>query len=284
MLYSKSQIAIEYCYVFKEMRPDAQVFWIHCSNRERLEQAYRDISRRLSLPGWDNPDVDTLQLVFEWFNEEHNGYWLLIIDNADDASSFFIDHSQIIHEESRSPKHLSLYLPHSSKGLMLITTRDKRVGERLANREKAIVLKPMIPLEATALLRSKVSEEAWSDAEANELVKELAFLPLAITQAAAFISENNDTISDYLDILRDEGESVKELLSENQEDPRRDLYTENSVMRTWKLSFDQISKEKPRAAEILSQMAVLDRHGIPRMLVRKDIESEIGFKTALGTL
>ena len=55
-------------------------------------------------------------------------------------------------------------------------------------------------------------------------------------------------------------------------------------MRTWKLSFDQISKEKPRAAEILSLMAVLDRHGVPRMLVRKESETEVRFKTALGIL
>ena len=283
-LCRKSQIAIEYCYVFKGMRPDAHVFWIHCSTRERLEQAYRAISRKLTLPGWDDPKTNILQLVLEWFSGERNGEWLLVIDNADDASVFFLNPSETLHEKSEHPKPLSLYLPWSSKGLMLITTRDKRVGERLANRERLIVIAPMVPSEAMALLHSKISEEYWSEAEANELVQELAFLPLAITQAAAFISENNDTISEYLDILRTEGEDMKELLSENQEDHRRDLYTENSVMRTWRLSFDQISKEKPRAAEILSLMAVLDRHGVPRMLIRRESENDIRFKTVLGIL
>ena len=60
--------------------------------------------------------------------------------------------------------------------------------------------------------------------------------------------------------------------------------TENSVMRTWKLSFDQISKGKPRAAQILSLMAVLDYHGAPRTLLRKDEDTEVGFRTALGAL
>ena len=206
--------------MFKETQPDAQVFWIHCSTRERLEQAYRDISRKLTLPGWDDPKTNVLQLVFEWFSEERNGQWLLVIDNADDVSAFFVNNLETLHANNEHPKALSLYLPHSSKGLMLITTRDKRVGERLANIEKAILITPMVPSEAKTLLRSMISEDIWSEAEANELVKELAFLPLAITQAAAFMSENNDTISEYLNILRAEGEDMKELLSENQEDHR----------------------------------------------------------------
>ena len=222
--------------------------------------------------------------MFEWFNEEHNGHWLLIIDNADDAATFFITKSESIPKGSEQQKPLALYLPHSPKGSILITTRDKRVGERLANREKPLDILPLAPSEAKALLRSKIPEEDWADTEADELLEELAFLPLAITQAAAFISENNDTIPEYLKALRGEDADLKELLSVDQEDPRRDLYTENSVMRTWKLSFDQISKEKPRAAEILSLMAVLDRHGVPRMLIRNDNETDLGFKTALGTL
>ena len=77
---------------------------------------------------------------------------------------------------------------------------------------------------------------------------------------------------------------LKDLLSEHLEDPRRDLDTENAVMRTWKLSFDPISRGKPRAAELLSLMAALDHHGAPRMLLRKDGETETGFLTALGAL
>jgi hypothetical protein len=50
------------------------------------------------------------------------------------------------------------------------------------------------------------------------------------------------------------------------------------------VSFDQIRKQKPRAAEILSLMAVLDRQGVPKTLLRKDGERGIEFTTALGTL
>ena len=68
----------------------------------------------------------------------------------------------------------------------------------------------------------------------------LSSLPLAISQAAAFISENSVTVSEYLEMLVNDEEDLKELLSEHLEDPRRDWSSENSVLRTWKLSFEQI--------------------------------------------
>lgn len=98
------------------------------------------------------------------------------------------------------------------------------------------------------------------------------------------MSENSVTISEYLEMLVNNESDFKELLSEHLEDPRRDWSSENSVIRTWKLSFEQISKESPRAAELLSLLAMLNYHGAPRTLLKKKNEKEIEFRTALGIL
>ncbi|MCJ1438287.1 hypothetical protein MMC27_007675 [Xylographa pallens] len=280
----KSQIAIEYCYLYKETHPSAHVFWIYAGNATRFEQTYQEIARRLSLPDWDDPKVDTLQLVCEWLSDDHSGEWLMVVDNADSAATFYTSKTLLNSQKDKSTKPLARYLPQSSLGSMIITTRDKRVGEQLAGRDKPIEVLPMIASDAEALLRSSLSQHEWSSTYATRLLEELAYLPLAITQAAAFISENCLDISEYLELLCTGDSELKELLSEHLEDPRRDYDTENSVMRTWKLSFDQISKEKPRAVQILSLMAVLDQHGVPRSLLRKTDETEIGFKTAIGAL
>ena len=116
------------------------------------------------------------------------------------------------------------------------------------------------------------------------MVKELSYLPLAITQAAAFISENCTPVGEYLDSLHSGKEDMEELLSEHLEDDRREIDTENSVMRTWKLSFDQILRTMPRAADMLSLLSVLDLQGAPQALLRKTKESLTGFRTALGAL
>lgn len=287
----KSQIAIEYAYIFRESNPEAHVFWVYAGNSARFEQGYQNIARKLAIPGWDDDNVDTLELVYEWLcDQEQSGKYLLILDNADDASMFFRmkpDGREFSNEREFSApvnKTLARYLPNAATGNVLITTRDKRVGERLSSRERAIEIGFMTPSESVELLRSKVMEEDWDESDAKRLAKELSYLPLAITQAAAFISENCCPIGEYLDSLHSGQEDMEELLSEHLEDDRREIDTENSVMRTWKLSFDQILRTMPRAADMLSLLAVLDLQGAPQALLRRTKESLAGFRTALGAL
>jgi hypothetical protein len=116
------------------------------------------------------------------------------------------------------------------------------------------------------------------------LVKELSYLPLTLTPAAAFISENYIIVFEHFDTLNSGRDDMEELLSEHLEDTRRELDIENSVMRTFKLSFDQISRTVPRAAEMLSLLAVLDLQGATPALLRREKESLTGFRTALGAL
>jgi tetratricopeptide (TPR) repeat protein len=225
-----------------------------------------------------------MQLVHDGLDSENVGKWLLILDNADDASMYYSAKSDFGGDPMDKKRSYARYMPKSRKGSVLVTTRDKRLGERLAGRQRPVEITPMTEDESKELLKSKIAEEDWCEEDAVKLVAELSYLPLAITQAAAFISENSLTVSEYLDTLHAGDDDVKELLSSHLEDPRREWDTENSVMRTWKLSFDQISKDCPRAAEMLSLMSVLDYHSVPLVLVRKEKETETSFRTALGTL
>ena len=280
----KSQIAIEYCYRFRDAHPNAHIVWVHASTKQRLEQAYRNIARGLEIPGWDDPKADTLYSVFEWFNEAENGQWLMILDNADDLDTFFTKPTSTIADTERTRRLLD-FLPQSSRGSMLITTRDKRMGERLANRHASIIVHPMSPQEARRLLRSQsVRPDSGYDDDSRALLDALEYIPLAITQAAAFIVENSLTLTEYLDMFRTDDSEVQDLLDEDLGDLRRDSESQSSVIRTWKLSFDLICKQKLRAAEMLSLMAVLDRQGIPKSLLRHDADRSIDVTTALGTL
>ncbi len=183
-----------------------------------------------------------------------------------------------------SPRFVD-YLPRSSNGTIIITTRDKRVGERLIGRERVIIVNPFSPEDAELLFRSKIPEGDNSSTETVQiLLKELGFIPLAITQAAAFISENSMTVAAYIQCLLESDSELQDYLDEDLPDPRRDPSSENSVIRTWKLSFDQIAKQKPRAAKILSLIAVLDRQAIPKSLFCEKDTQSIEFNKAMGTL
>ena len=168
---------------------------------------------------------------------------------------------------------------------MLITTRDERVGKRLAGRNASISVDPMSHHEALDLLglwNIESSDNVQYSDHSRSLLEALGYIPLAITQAAAFISENDISLSKYLELFR--SKNVQGLLVEDLEDLRRDSQSDNSIFKTWKISFDLITKQRPRAAEILSLMAVLDRQGIPRSLLQNPSDEELDFTKAMGTL
>ena len=70
-LYSKSQIALEYCYRQKQRYPDSSIFWIHASTVARFEEAYKRIASEFEIPGRDDPKTDVLQLVRNWFERRY---------------------------------------------------------------------------------------------------------------------------------------------------------------------------------------------------------------------
>jgi tetratricopeptide (TPR) repeat protein len=234
-----------------------------------------------------DPETDVVKTVFDWLSDEDNGPWLLVLDNADDQGMFF---EPAIRSQSDDVLHqqlgmLAQYLPRSAHGMTLVTTRDRRVGERFAERDKPIIVLPLEIADATSMLRSRLPNHLdLSAADVAELLESLQYLPLAIAQAASYISEEDVTLARYLELLRPGNADAKLLLEQDYYDPKRHADIHNSVFQTWKLSFDQIQQRTPRAAEILSLMSMLDKQSIPRQLLHDEEESPVLVDKALGTL
>ena len=263
------------------------MFWVHSSSVARFDQAYKAIARKLKLPGLNDPDVNILETVMEWLSDDGNGPWLMVLDNADDKEVLFSANAEGSSRHSRQQGLSALvnYIPRSSIGSILVTTRDRRVGERLMNREKPVAVVPFEAEDAKQLLRNKLPRNNERDEAASmDLLETLNFLPLAITQAAAYISEEEVSLVHYLDLLRSGELDANDLLEQDYYDPGRDPEIQNSIFLTWQISFDQITKQKPRAAEMLSLMAVLDRQAISDTLLRQEGERKVDFDTGIGTL
>lgn len=227
-----------------------------------------------------------MKIVSEWLSDENQATWLMILDNADDNEKFFSGSQSLPEGEQFVP--LLSYFPRTSNGFILVTTRDNRVGRRLTDSHPISVL-PFDLQEARQLLKSKLigskfDSEILIDEDIECLLRELEYLPLAISQAAAFISENRISVAKYVRMLQDDNSELAALLDRDIPDLRRDSQASNSVLQTWKISFDQIQRQQPRAAEMLSLMAHFDRQSIPEFLLRRDGESESDFVTACGIL
>ena len=253
---------------------------MHAGSASNIRQSSQAIAESLKLPGWNDPQVDVVRALHTWLQDDRNDQWLLIIDNADDLS--------VLDEPFTSgngPKTLFELLPRRKSGIILVTTRDRRVGERLAVRGHTIAVPAMSLSEGKQLLSTYLdSTVTYTLAEASQLLLALDFLPLAITQAAAYITENFVSLQDYLALLSKGDEDTETLLTESLSDIRRDDPDSNSVVKTWKLSFDQIRERDWRAADILSLMAMFDRQSLQVELFMREQESKIGLDKSLATL
>ncbi|OLN95527.1 Kinesin light chain 4 [Colletotrichum chlorophyti] len=270
----KTQVAIEAAYRVRDLHPECSVFWVPAMSTVMFENAYRGIGRALSILGIEDNQADVKSLVKAALERDEAGYWLLIVDNADDIELLFNSSKLITHLPSTS----------SRRGSILLTTRNGQVPARW-NRTKAIDLQEMDTKEATKLFCSGLDEFQISDYKSTtQLLKHLACLPLAIQQASAYMASNkNVTTSSYLGFCNSSNDKLIRLLSKNFDDQDRYEIAQNPVATTWLISFEQISRDNPLAVKYLRFMCYLAEKDIPTALLPPG-EDDFDQQEAIGIL
>jgi Tfp pilus assembly protein PilF len=265
----KSQLAIEHCYRTAEQWPETWVFWAHASNPARLEQSFREIADQVKVRGRKDPQADVFKLVHNWLRDARNGRWLLVLDNADDATilSPTDDGSGIGLLQQR----LSEYLPSNKHGSVLVTSRTKRAATQVVEDSDIIPIEPMHNTAAHALLCKKLGDTEEKDDSVAKLATTLDYMPLALVQAAAYIRERAPrcSVRQYLEEYRQSDSRKTSLLNREAGHLRRDAAASNSVLITWQISFDHIRKRRQSAAGLLSLISFFDRQGIQEALLRR---------------
>jgi tetratricopeptide (TPR) repeat protein len=273
---SKSQIAIEYAYRVRERHPDTWVFWVHASSATRFEETYRDIAARLQLPGRDEPKADVLALVHRWLSDESNVSWTMVVDNADEPAVMFEPRNggaSSTTASSSTAQSLSDFLPLSSHGSLVITSRSREVVERLqVFSEDVLDVEPMEINVATDLFLKKLKKTGRETItiDMERLVKHLDCMPLAITQAAAYIEQAAPrmAVSKYMEILVKNDSERAALLQKDVRDVRRDKQASNSIIMTWHVTFTHLRQTHDSAARLLALMSLFDREAMPDHLLR----------------
>ena len=247
------------------------MFWVHASNAARFEAAYKEIADRFRLPRRDDTTVNVLQLVYNWLCSESSGRWLMILDNADDESLFYTQgqHGQDVASRSALNKlALASFLPQSQNGSILITSRNTNVAVKLTGGHKDIIrIQSMSRDQGLELLQNKLS--CPLDEPILELLVALDYMPLAITQAAAYINKRwpRTTVASYTRELNTSNKEREKLLNQAAMDSRRDEQASNSILATLQISFEHLREENPSAADLLSFMSFFNPQGIPDFLL-----------------
>ena len=171
---------------------------------------------------------------------------------------------------------LSCYIPDCDHGNVLITTRNKAVGVKLAPGRAPIEVDKMSDDEADELIRAITMDGSITAEESAALAAALECLPLCLAQAGAFILENSISVTDYLKLLEEGDNVLTEQLSEPFEAVGRDSDTPHAVTATWILSFELIRSQCELASDILSLLCLFDRQAIPKVFLSEYYEDTRG--------
>ncbi|KAK4206669.1 P-loop containing nucleoside triphosphate hydrolase protein [Rhypophila decipiens] len=255
----KTQVALQYAYN-RCRDPACSVFWVHADNETTFAQDYKSIAKRLGLAKLDGEKL--LTAVRERI--ESGPPWLLVLDNADDLALFGVGLASHNTSSGRPEELTSLYnyVPSSGTGTVLWTSRDERIVGTLVGSRRGIQVGPMSPAEAKILLGTSRNEEVASkDAvDAEKLLQELQWLPLAISQAGAYLRRTSTPITDYLSKLAEERWQT---LKETEFDRHRRPNVPNSVLETWNISIERIQRENKMAYRIMHIIAYVNNQDIP---------------------
>ncbi|KAJ7819098.1 hypothetical protein B0H13DRAFT_392731, partial [Mycena leptocephala] len=202
-------------------------FFLDASTKETINTGLKEIAVAKNAG-------NSAQDALKWLVNNH-GNWLLFFDNADDPK---ID--------------LNTFLPKCNHGNIVITSRNPGLCVYAGLHSP---VSDMEETDAVALLLKSAAQEPSSTNEkvAAKIVKELYYLPLAIVQAGAFISQSG-ALDSYLDLyMQNRTQLLKEKPAQSH-----DTYS-GTVYTTWQMSFNKLSQP---AAMFLQLCSFLHRDGI----------------------
>jgi tetratricopeptide (TPR) repeat protein/DNA-binding CsgD family transcriptional regulator/predicted transcriptional regulator len=235
--------------------------WFNAETPDILKTSYFELGEKLELFLPRMSEMQKIREVKSWI--ERQGSVLLVYDSTADVDDLYE------------------FLPNNVH--IIITSRNHKVPN-------AIEIGAMTREESLSLLENLVPAVIKKDAmfaeASDKLVNELNHFPLAIVQAAAYISEDVVPVSNYLEIYAKERKNLlsrKAISAGKQQEP---------IYVTWDMNLESISKMKEgeQALNLLSLISFCRPGSIPKRLLiqcldgKTDEKAALEFNTLVGIL
>jgi tetratricopeptide (TPR) repeat protein len=258
----KSQLALEIAHRAKQNNKDCSVFWMDASDKDSLYQSYASVAQKLSVQGWNDDQADIKQLAQRCVVEISTRKCLLIFDNA--------DHTTLRSGGSSKTEAADLAdcLPQSKLCSVIFTTTNGDTAQALAS-QNIIALRELTLDTALRMLQVRLARPL-ADAEQQEaehLLGELSYLPLAVMQAAACMKASGMTVQEYRSRLDDHKGLAIEHRGVSSDGRLQDSGVEDPVAAALFLSLDEISRANAFAADCLFLAACVDQKDISLDLI-----------------
>ncbi|MGH3758999.1 FxSxx-COOH system tetratricopeptide repeat protein [Actinophytocola sp.] len=227
----KTQMAMEY--IYRHLQDYDVIWWIEAGRPTQIRAALTELARQLHLPGGNDASVAIPAVREALRTGRPYRRWLLVFDAAE------------------SPDQVRPFFPTNGPGEILITSRNPDWAGVARPLEVALFKRE----ESRELMRRRSPDIA--DAAADEVAERLGDLPLAISQASAWLAETGMPPAEYLRLL---DEKVNEMLEASA--PANP--DEVSVTAAWNVSFDELRNRNAAAHQILQICAFFSPEPISR--------------------
>ncbi|MGW0924966.1 tetratricopeptide repeat protein [Streptomyces sp. NPDC002755] len=243
----KSQLAADYARTTLAEGAVDLVVWVTATDRSAVIDRFAQAGRELCPTGGGNPE-QAAHAFLAWLTPRASTAapvrWLVVLDDL------------------TQPTDLDgLWPPDSPDGRTLITTRRQDaalIGPGRIRLEVGV----FTPEQATAHLADALVAYGRSDPceELAMLAADLGYLPLAVSQAAAYLCDTGATVASYRQALADRVTALRELAPDVLPDQQP-----HTVAAAWVLSIDHADTLRPAGlARLLLQLAAhLGPNGIP---------------------
>lgn len=249
----KSELALQHAVACRDEYP--LIWWITAEDPEQIQAGLAALAARLCRPvATTSTTAEAAEWALAWL-QGHPG-WLMILDNVND------------------PGDVEPLLGQLTSGHILVTTRRDTGWDRIASPIRLDVLDPG---PATDLIAARTGSHGQAGQDAAALIaEELGYLPLALDQAAAYITQTHISQADYLQRLR-ERPAAMYAAGGGQ--------AQRTIARVWDITIDAIGARDPAAITLLHILACYAPDNLPRLVLGgRDASSRLAVDEALGVL
>jgi tetratricopeptide (TPR) repeat protein len=247
------------------------VFWINGTSVATIQESYYQIGVACGIPGVDRSESECMLRINRWLESTKSGQWLIIVDNADDPAVL----------DQVTANGGFIFPPECPRGYILWTTRNSHLAEWVSSRADSIQVSGLSESEGATLLSEMIASEKSQKVlhDLGLLSSTLDHLPLAISQAASYMTRYNVSVGEYLKYFNSVHETQSVLKFEHTDSTRNRGW--ESLFKTWSLSFAQLS---PYAIEVLTLMSFLQPDSIPTSLLSQQFVDKLQLDQALSEL
>ncbi|KAK5459541.1 hypothetical protein LTS15_003670 [Exophiala xenobiotica] len=248
----KTQLAAQF--VRQNRERYSAVFWLDGSSEDSLKQSIALAASRV--PPGQIPeasrvsasgapvDLDmTVGHFLDWLSRPGNDCWLVVVDNVD----------REYRRQAPQPGSYDIgrYFPGADHGSILVTTR---LGELEQRGTAGMKLQKVNDDLAKAIFRTWYTRDFDAN-HGSQLLKLLNGLPLALTQAAAYMQQTGTNFTQYINLYNNQW---KDLMQSQEEGGIPLPEYHRSIWTTWMISFETIRGKSAAAADLLLLWAFLD--------------------------